>query len=157
MSDPEGLGAALARLPERLAGLIELVTTLDTRVLSALDGLEEMRGTVAGFEGLGASGDRLVADLQRRIEKTDERINRDLDELKAVVLEKLGELDLRDVGARLESLEASIHNIERATVSLDQAVEGGVEMLPDFMTRRIKSEGKKAAPAAPAPAPAPES
>lgn len=141
-----GLGGTIGGLPGRIATLIELVTTLDRRLLSALDGLEEMRSTVAGFEAVGASGDELIADLQKRIAVTDERINRDLDELKAVVLEKLGEVDIKGLGPRLDRLEQAVLNIERATVSMDRAVEGSVEALPDFLTRRVKKEGKKAVP-----------
>jgi hypothetical protein len=152
-----GLGGALARVPERIATLVELVTTLDRRLLSALDGLEEMRTTVAGFEGVGDEGDQLVADLRERVARTDERINRDLDELKAAALAKLGEIDLAGLGPRIDRLEEAILNIERATVSLDQAFEGGLEMLPDFLTKRVKKEGKKVAPSAdPETGPAPE-
>lgn len=147
MSDPaDGLAGVLGRVPERVATLVELLTTLDRRLLSALDGLEEMRTTVAGFESVGAEGDRLVADLRRRIAATDDRINRDLDEIKAVVLAKLDEVDVAGLGPRLDRLEEAVFNIERATVSLDQAVEGGVELLPDFLSRKVKREGKKAAP-----------
>jgi predicted RecB family endonuclease len=145
-AETDGLGSALGRVPERIATLVELVTTLDRRLLSALDGLEEMRTTVAGFENVGSAGDELIADLQERVARTDERINRDLDELKAAAMAKIGEVDLADLGPRIDRLESAILNIERATVSLDQAFEGGLEMLPDFLSRRVKKEGKKVAP-----------
>ena len=151
----EGLGGALTRVPERIATLVELVTTLDRRLLDALDGLEEMRSTVAGFESLGPAGDELVADLKERVARTDERINRDLDELKAAVLAKIGEVDLAGLGPRIDRLEAAVLNIERATVSMDQTLEGGVEILPDFLSRRVKKEGKKAAPDPSEPSPEP--
>ena len=142
----DGVGGSLARVPERIATLVELVTTLDRRLLSALDGLEEMRTTIAGFEDVGSSGDELIADLKERVARTDERINRDMDELKAALLAKIGEVDVGGLGPRLDRLEAAIMNIERATVSLDQAFEGGLEMLPDFLSKRVKKEGKKVAP-----------
>lgn len=141
-----GAGDALTRLPQRLGNLVELLTTLDQRVLNALDALENMQRSVAAFDPVGQQADVMMADVQRRIEAFDRRLNRDLDEIKATVLAKLGELDLTTMDGRLNRLEASIHNIERATVSLDQAFEGGLEMLPDFMTRKLKGEGKKKAP-----------
>lgn len=146
MAEGDGMVSSLTRLPERIAALVELVTTLDLRVRAALDGLEEMRTTVTGFESLGTEGDRIASDLRARIEATDERINRDLDDLKAALMAKIGEIDLSDVGPRFQRIEEAILNIEIATVSLDQAFEGGLEMLPSFLSRRI-NEGKKAAPA----------
>jgi hypothetical protein len=146
-SDGEGLGSTLTKLPERVTALVELLTTLDLRVRAALDGLEEMRTTVTGFESLGTEGDRLAADLRARIERTDTRINRDLDDLKAALMAKIGEIDLSDIGPRFQRIEEAILNIEIATVSLDQAFEGGLEMLPNFLTRRVKDEGKRVAPA----------
>ena len=142
----DGIASSLTKLPERIAALVELLTTLDLRVRAALDGLEEMRTTVTGFESLGTEGDRLAADLRNRIETTDARINRDLDDLKAALLAKIGEIDLTDIGPRFQRIEEAILNIEIATVSLDQAFEGGLEMLPNFLTRRVKAEGQKAAP-----------
>jgi hypothetical protein len=146
-ADGDGMVSSLTRLPERIAALVELVTTLDLRVRAALDGLEEMRTTVSGFESLGTEGDRLAADLRARIEATDARINRDLDDLKAALMAKIGEIDLTDIGPRFQRIEEAILNIEIATVNLDQNFEGGLEMLPNFLTRRVKDEGKKAAPA----------
>src|SRR5918992_5296094 len=93
----DGMVAGLTKLPERVGALVELLTTLDLRVRAALDGLEEMRTTVAGFESLGTEGDRLAADLRARIEATDARVNRDLDDLKAALMAKIGEIDLTDV------------------------------------------------------------
>jgi hypothetical protein len=145
-TDGDGIVSSLTRLPERIAALVELVSTLDLRVRGALDGLEEMRTTVTGFESLGAEGDKLAADLRARIEATDARINRDLDDLKAALMAKIGEIDLIDIGPRFQRIEEAILNIEIATVSLDQAFEGGLEMLPNFLSRRI-NDGKRAAPA----------
>jgi hypothetical protein len=145
-TEGNGIGSSLTKLPERVAALVELLTTLDLRVRAALDGLEEMRTTVTGFESLGTEGDRLAADLRDRIERTDTRINRDLDDLKAALMEKIGEIDLSDIGPRFQRIEEAILNIEIATVSLDQSFEGALEMLPNFLTRRVKEEGTRTAP-----------
>ena len=144
-----GLADSLTRLPQRVGSLIELMTTLDQRILQALDSLEEMRGSVSRVDAVGESGDDLVRDVRRRIATLDERLHRDMDEVHATLMAKLEELDPAGFNERLDRLEQAIYNIERATVSLDRAFEGGLEMLPDFLTKRMKVEGKKEAPAPP--------
>jgi predicted RecB family endonuclease len=141
-----GIGDSLARLPQRIASLVELMTTLDQRILAALDSVEEMRRSIAPLQTVGQSGDELVADIRATSARLEERANRDLDELKAVLLEKLGELDLGELGARVDRLESAVLNIEKATVHLDQAFQGGLEILPDFVSKRLRSEGKKSGP-----------
>ena len=147
---------------ERLTGLVELITTLDRRVIGALDSLDKMEESMGTLEDMqrslgsldemqrsistldelrGASGD-LVADLKARIAATDERLNRDLDEVKAAILAKIGELDLAGLGPRLDRLEKALLNVERATVNLDHSVEGALEALPGFAQRRVK-DGKE--------------
>ena len=135
----------------RISGLVELMTTLDTRILAALDSLEQIRTTMAGFEDLGTEGDVLVADVRSKVQKMDarldrldERINRDIDEVKAALMEKIAELDTKGLGERFDRLEASIMNIERATMDLDQGVQGAIEALPNRLTRKIKEEGHEA-------------
>ena len=144
-----GLAESLTRLPQRVGSLIELLTSLDQKIIQALDSLEQMRTSVTTFEGVGDSGDELVRDVRQRIAAFDERLNRDLDELRDTLREKLADLDLVGFNERLDRLEEAVFNIERATVSLDRAFEGGLEMLPDFITKRLKGEGKKEAPAPP--------
>jgi hypothetical protein len=126
--------------------LLELLTTLDQRIIAALDSVEEMRRSIAPLEGVGKSGDELVADIRATSARLEERANRDMDELKAVLLAKLGELDLGDLGARVDRLESAVLNIEKATVHLDQAFQGGLEILPDFVSKRLRAEGRKSGP-----------
>lgn len=145
----QGIADSLTRLPQRVGSMIELLTTLDQRIIAALDSLEQMRTSVGQFDGVGDSSDELVRDVQARIEKFDERLNRDLDELHAALMAKLAEVDVAGFNSRLDRLEEAVLNIERATISLDRAFEGTLEMLPDFVTKRLKGEGKKEAPAPP--------
>ncbi|HWL65154.1 MAG TPA: hypothetical protein VNP73_04185 [Actinomycetota bacterium] len=144
--DNGGLTDSIARLPQRVTALFELITTLDQRVLAALDSVEAMRKSIEPLEGVGASGDELVADLRGLMTRLEERANRDMDEIKELLMTKLGELDLGDLGPRVDRLESAVLNIERATVHLDEAFQGGLEILPDFVTKRLRTEGRKAAP-----------
>lgn len=107
-------------LPERFASLFELITTLDRRLLQALDS---------------------VADMAERIAGAEERIDKEMALFRVEAKERLDEL-----GPRLERLEQALFNIERATTRLDQTVEGAIEALPDTITKRIKVKGKRAAP-----------
>jgi hypothetical protein len=141
--DGAGLTDSIARLPQRLTGLIELLTTLDTRVVTALDSLEEMRTSISRFDAVGDSGDRLVADIEARVAALDERLNRDMDEVRDAIMAKIEELDIAGFDARFERMEAAMTNIERATVNLDRAFEGTLELLPDFVTKKLKQEGRK--------------
>ena len=134
---------SVGKAVERVSGIVELLTTLDQKILRALDSLEEMQGRVASFDDLGVDGRELVADVKTRLAALDERLNRDLDDVKDALMAKIGELDLAGFGGRLDRLEAAVFNIERATVNLDRAFEGGLEMLPDFLTKRLKAEGDR--------------
>ena len=147
--ESSGITDSLTKLPQRVASLLELLTTLDQKVLQALESVEEMRSSVTTFEGVGTSGDELVQDIQVRMAKFDERLNRDLDDLRDAIMAKLEDVDVAGFNSRLDRLEEAVYNIERATISLDRAFEGGLEMLPDFITKRMKVEGKKEAPAPP--------
>jgi hypothetical protein len=146
------LGSAV----ERISNLIELVTTLDKRLLAALDSMQAMEENMDRLGGVGTSGDELVADLRGRIAATDDRVNRDLDELKADLKAKLAEVDLSGYDDRFEKLERAILNIERATVNLDRMVEGAMSILPDRLERKVREEGAKSSATEP-PAPIPPS
>lgn len=128
---------------DRIGNLVELLTTFDRRLLQALDSLEEMKTNVGELGTLGDSGDRLAEDLRRRIEHLDVRLNRDLDDVKTAILDKLGDLDLAGLGPRFDRLEEAVTNIERATVNLDKAFAGALELMPNFMSRRLKNEMEK--------------
>lgn len=153
MSADSGGPLPIGKAVERVGGIVELLTTLDQKILRALDSLEEMQGRIAGFEDVGTDGRELIADLRDRFAATDARINRDLDDIKAVIMEKLGDLDVTGVGPRLDRLEESIYNIERSTTNLDKAFEGSLEMLPNFLSRRLQGEKKKAPETDESPAP----
>lgn len=134
----------IGKAVERVGGIVELLTTLDQKILRALDSLEKMQGRIAGFDDVGVDGRELIADLRSRFAATDERINRDLDDIKAALLEKIGDIEFSDLGSRLSRMEEAVYNIERATMNLDKAFEGSLEMLPSFVSRRLQGEKKKA-------------
>ena len=143
--DGAGLTGLLSGAVGRITALTDLLANLDQRIITTLDSVDDMRTTMAGFEAVGDSSDRLIADLQVRIEQMHERLDRDMDEIKAVLLAKLGDLDLSGLGPRFDRLEQAIFNIERATVNLEIAMEGGLDAMPEFVSKRIKSEmGKRA-------------
>jgi hypothetical protein len=136
--DPAG-SSHLSKVTDRVGSLVELLTTLDKRILATLDSLEEMRSAVSALDSLSTGGEDLVADIRRRIARFDERINADMDEIKSELLARLGEME--GLAGRLDTLERSLASIEKATVHLDQTMTGMVESLPEFMSRRIKPEG----------------
>lgn len=138
-----GLGDSLTRLPQRVAALIELLTTLDTRVLGALDAIDNMQRSVTAFDPVGEQADQLVADARLRLASLDDRLRKDMDELKTALLAKLDELDVKSMGPRLDRLERAVFNIEKATIGMNRTLEGSVEALPGFMTRKIKEDGRK--------------
>ena len=138
---------SLTRLPQRLMGLVELLTSLDTRVASTLDAIDQMSTSVAAFDPAREDIEQLVSDLRVRVARAEERINADLDEIKTAVLAKLGDLDVTTLGPRFDRLEQAVFNIERATINMDRTLEGGVGLLPDFLTRKVRAEGKREAPA----------
>jgi hypothetical protein len=138
---------ALTRLPQRLMALVDLLTSLDTRVATTLDAIDEMRTSVTAFDPAREDIEQLIADIRTHVARAEERINADLDEIKDAVLAKLGELNVSELGPRFDRLEEAVFNIERATINMDRTLEGGVGLLPDFLTRRVRAEGKKEAPA----------
>jgi hypothetical protein len=155
---------------ERLANLVDLVTTLDVRVTNALEGLEEMRTSVTGLDPVRDDVEVLVADLKQRVERWDQRLDRDLDDLKALAIEKLRgvddvkaallakieEVDLNAMDARLDRMEKTLVNVERATANLNNIVQGGIQALPDFVTRRVQRDARKHSVTGPTEALSPE-
>jgi hypothetical protein len=86
-----------------------------------------------------------VGDLVEFFTTVDKRVLATLDsleEMRSSMAELLSKLDqMESFADRFDRLETSLANIERATVHLDETMSGMVESLPDFMSRRIKSEG----------------
>jgi hypothetical protein len=137
---------SLAAVPQRIGALVDLLTSLDTRIIAALDGLEEMRATMGTVDELTADADHLVSDIQERIARFDARLDRDLNEIKETIVAKLGEIDVAGIGSRFERLEEAVFNIERATLNLDRIMEGALESMPDFVAKRVRAEGVKKTP-----------
>ena len=125
---------------ERIAAVAGLVATLDRRVVDAFATLDWLGEASAGLEELLGDGSDLVRDLKSRLDRLERRLNDDLDELKEAALAKLGDIDLRNMQSRMSDVEVSIKNIERAVTRLDNIVEGVVETVPDFITRRVRSK-----------------
>ncbi len=142
-------GGPLSRVTDRVGNLVELLTTLDKRILTTLDSLEEMRSAATTLDSLSTDGEELIDDIRRRIAKFDERLHADLDEIKAELIARLKETE--GLAERFDRLETSLASIEQATVHLDQTMSGMVGSLPDFMTRRIKSEAPDEPDAAASP------
>ena len=158
MPDPNQGG-----LLDRLGNLVELITTLDVRVTNALEGLEEMRSSVTGLDPVRDDVEVLVADLKTRLDTWDERLARDLDELKTLAIEKLNgldevkaavlakieEVDVDDFNSRFDRMETALMNVERATVNLNSIVQGGMEALPNFVSKRVQADARKHSVATP--------
>jgi uncharacterized coiled-coil protein SlyX len=91
-----------------------------------------------------------VSHLVEFLTTVDKRILATLDsleEMRSSMAELLARLDkMEGFADRFDGLESSLANIERATVHLDETMSGMVESLPDFMSRRIKSEAGEEPP-----------
>ena len=154
MPDPNSGG-----LFDRLGNLVELLTTLDVRVTNALEGLEEMRTSVTGLDPVRDDAQLMMADLKQRLDVWDRRLGDDLaelkalaieklnglDELKALAMEKLGSLEVNDVGDRFDRMERALLSVERETKALNSVLQGSVEALPNFMSKRVKQDARKKA------------
>ena len=125
---------------ERVGALTELLTSLDKKVIETLDSVREMRTTLDGFQGVSGDTETFVADLRVKVDRIDARLNRDIDDIKAVLMEKLNDLDLNSLGSRFDRLEAAVLNIERATTNLETAMEAGLEAMPDFVSKRVREQ-----------------
>jgi ABC-type transporter Mla subunit MlaD len=145
-NEPVATPGPLSSAADRVGNLIELLATLDKRILAALDSIEKMNSAVAGFEEVGTDGRELVADIRDRMARLDERLNRDLDQLRDALLEKIEDLETEGLGRRLDRMEKALFNIEKATVNLNRSFEGGLELLPDFMARRVKEAADQKEP-----------
>ena len=128
---------------ERILALAGLVATLDRRIVEAFGTLDRLGEASAGLEQLLAEGEGLAHDLRSRLDRLEARVNSDLDELKEALMAKLADVDLRNMRGRLDGLEVSIRNIERAVTRVDSLIEGVVETVPDFITRRVRSRADR--------------
>jgi hypothetical protein len=134
---------------DRVTALTDLLTSLDKKVIETLDSVQDMRSTLEGFQGVSGDAEALVADLRAKIDKVDARLDRDIDDIKAVLIEKLQGLDLNSLGPRFDRIETAILNIERATMNLETAMEAGLEAMPDFVSKRVREEMSKRGSAPP--------
>lgn len=130
---------------DRLASLLDFLSSLDQKLPAAFESLEAMRRELDELGRLRPAAEDLVADVRRRLEAFDRRAQADLEELKAALLDKLDQVDVKMLEARLDRIETTMGNIETATVNLNKTMAGSVEALPAWMTRKIKAEGEKVA------------
>ena len=128
---------------ERLTALAGLVTSLDQRIVEAFEALGRVGAASAELERLTEDTSDLIGDLRGRLDRLEARLYVDLDELKTAALAKLEELDLDTLGGRMHSLETAIQNIERAVTRVDTLVEGVVDTVPEFITRRVRARAER--------------
>lgn len=131
MEEPATVGA-------RITGIGRLIGSLDRRLIETFETVDRIGHALEALDALTEDGSDLVADLRARMERMDAKLNADLDELKAVLMAKLGDLDVNSLNGRISALEATLGNIETAVTRMDAVVEGTVEAAPDFVTRRVK-------------------
>ncbi|MFN2544184.1 MAG: hypothetical protein ABR600_06380 [Actinomycetota bacterium] len=128
---------------ERLTALAGLVTSLDQRVVEAFDALARVGAASTELERLTAETSDLIGDLRGRLDRLEARLYSDLEDLKSAALAKLDDLDLKSMGGRMNSLEVAIQNIERAVTRVDSLVEGVVDTVPEFITRRVRARAER--------------
>ena len=121
-------------LLQRVSALVELLTTLDQRLVKTFDAMERIAASSESVDSLATDGSDLVADIRSRLERLDERLHSDLDELKGALMDKIGDLDL----AGLDSTQKAVHHIDRSITRVEALLEGLVESAPGFMTRRVR-------------------
>ncbi|HXJ64949.1 MAG TPA: hypothetical protein VNN79_14435 [Actinomycetota bacterium] len=139
------VGNGSTSIGDRLVEMGRLLSTLDRRVLHAFDTLERVGESTAVLDFLADDGAELVADLRVRLDRWDARLSSDLDEIKSVVLAKLGELDVGALNERVDVIETSLANIETAVTRMDAVLEGAVEAAPNFVTRRVQAAAEDVA------------
>ena len=123
-----------AGLLQRMSALVELLTTLDQRLVQTFEAMERISAASEGVDRVAADGSDLVADLRSRIERLDERLHADLDEIKDALMAKIGELDL----SGLDSTQRAVHHIDRSITRVESLLEGVVASAPEFMKRRVR-------------------
>src|SRR5205823_4632123 len=104
---------------ERLTALAGLVATLDRRLVEVFETMDRLGETSESLDDLLRDGSGLVEDLRSRLDRLESRLHADLDEVKEALLAKIGDLDVRALGRRIDALELSVQNIERAVTHVD--------------------------------------
>lgn len=137
----------LDRAVEQLTAPVRLLTGLESLLRRVVVAVEAMRASVARLEMLAEPAADLLPDARQRMVELDERVHREMDEAKRLLLERVGQLD--DLLERFERVEASLANIERATVQLQRSVSGAIEALPDRLTERVRRSIPRGAVAPP--------
>lgn len=79
--DEEDSGAGSGGITGRIGGLFELVTTLDRRLLSALNVFDRIQETLTAFDELAEQSDEIAGDVRARLAALDERVNHELERL----------------------------------------------------------------------------
>ena len=130
-------------LRERVVALTGLIATLDRRLVDAFETLDRVNAASAQLDELLDEGTDLVGDLRDRMDRLEARLNADLDEIKGAVMAKIGDLDIDSAKNRVDRLESSVQNIERAVTRVDGLIEGVVDTVPDFITRRVRSKADR--------------
>ena len=128
---------------ERVVSLAGLVATLDRRLIEAFDTLSRLGQTSEDLDRLLRDGSDLGEDLRARMERLDTRLHADLDDVKQALLDKIGDLDVKALGRRIDALEGSVQNIERTVTNVDGVVQGLVESAPEFISRRVRQTAER--------------
>lgn len=126
----------LNRALEQVTAPVRLLADVETLLRRVVVAVEDVRASVARLETLATPAADLLPDARERMVTLDERVHREMDEMKGLLLERVGQLD--DLIARFDRMEAALANIERATVQLQRAVSGAIEALPDRLTERVR-------------------
>lgn len=117
----------MAALPQLVNGVLETTARAWAAMGKAPQFLEESRA--------------LVRETRALVEKVQESAD--------LAWQKMGEVDMERALDRVDRAEQALLNIERATINLDRTLEGSIESLPNFLSRRARQEGQKIDPTRP--------
>jgi predicted RNase H-like nuclease (RuvC/YqgF family) len=128
---------------ERIVALAGLVATLDRRLVELFETMGRLGETTENLDQILQDGSGMVEDLRSRLDRLETRLHGDMDEIKEALLAKIGDLDVKSLGQRVDSLEVSVQNIERAVTHVDGVMEGLVETAPGFISRRVREKADR--------------